>query len=157
MPLIDMRDMLQHAYRHGYAVGAFDLVSLGFLQGIMMAAEQARAPVVLSLAESHFDYFDFELVIHGGTGLADDQFRRLISNGIAKINYYTAPSDLAAQRDQENTKAENTCGDTGPAVGKYRIDSPLCNDEPDRSVVGHQCCAGPRITSRFYEVADHAG
>lgn len=59
MPLVDMKDMLQHAYRHGYAVGAFDLVSLDFLEGIMMAAEQARAPVILSLTESHFEYFDF--------------------------------------------------------------------------------------------------
>jgi fructose-bisphosphate aldolase class II len=63
MPLVDMKDMLQHAYRHDYAVGAFDLVSLDFLQGIMTAAEQARAPVILSLAESHFEYFDFELVM----------------------------------------------------------------------------------------------
>lgn len=35
------------------------------------------------------------LVIHGGTGLADDQFRKLITLGVAKINYYTALSELA--------------------------------------------------------------
>ncbi len=63
MPLVDMKDMLQHAYDHGYAVGAFDLVSLDFLEGIMSAAEKARAPVILSLAESHFEYFDFELAM----------------------------------------------------------------------------------------------
>jgi len=63
MPIVDMKDMLQHAYDHGYAVGAFDLVSLDFLEGIMSAAERARAPVVLSLAESHFEYFDFELIM----------------------------------------------------------------------------------------------
>jgi len=63
MPLVDMNDMLKHAYHHGYAVGAFDLVSLDFLQGILAAAERARAPVILSLAESHFEYFDFELVM----------------------------------------------------------------------------------------------
>jgi len=28
MPLVDMKDMLHHAYRNRYAVGAFDLVSL---------------------------------------------------------------------------------------------------------------------------------
>jgi fructose-bisphosphate aldolase class II len=27
MPIVDMKDMLLHAYRHGYAVGAFDVVS----------------------------------------------------------------------------------------------------------------------------------
>jgi fructose-bisphosphate aldolase class II len=58
-----MGDMLDHAYRKGYAVGAFDLVSLDFLEGIMGAAERCRAPVILSLAESHFDYFDFEYIM----------------------------------------------------------------------------------------------
>lgn len=63
MPLIHMKDMLDHAYAHGYAVGAFDLVSLDFLDAIMDAAERARAPVILSLAESHFEYFNFELAM----------------------------------------------------------------------------------------------
>ena len=63
MALVSMRDMLYHAYHNGYAVGAFDLVSLEFLEGIMAAAERCRSPVILSLAESHFDYFDFELMM----------------------------------------------------------------------------------------------
>lgn len=63
MPMVDMKQMLDHAYRHGYAVGAFDVVSLDFVSGIMDAAERTRSPVILSLAESHFDYFDFELLL----------------------------------------------------------------------------------------------
>lgn len=63
MPLVNMKDMLEHAHQHGYAVGAFDLVSLDFLKGIMVAAERCEAPVILSLAESHFQYFDFELLM----------------------------------------------------------------------------------------------
>lgn len=63
MPLINMRDMLTHAYKHKYAVGAFDLVSLDFLEAIVQGAERRRAPVILSLAESHFEYFDFELAM----------------------------------------------------------------------------------------------
>ncbi len=258
MPLVDMKDMLHHAYQHGYAVGAFDLVSLDFLEGIMMAAEQARAPVILNLVESHFESIDIELVmpaveaaatralvpvaihldhsasietavnainrgcngvkvdaahmdftenthitktmvetahacgvavegelgcvpgadgenaerhpgdmaytslaeakayvertgvdflaiaigtmhgdvkgkpkldyqrlkqineklsiplvIHGGTGLSDDQYRRLISNGVAKINYFTALSKVAVKKVKENTKANNGCAYTG--------------------------------------------
>lgn len=63
MALVNIRDMLDHAYQNGYAVGAFDLVSLDFLEGIMNAAERCHAPVILSLAESHFDYFNFDLVM----------------------------------------------------------------------------------------------
>ena len=253
-----MNDMLQHAYKHSYAIGAFDLVSLDFLQGIMTAAERSRAPVILSLAESHFEYFDLELlmpaveaaaerasvpvaihldhgasleaavaaishgcngvmvdasheplsnniqstlavvdmahacgvpvegelgyvpgiegedaerhpgefayttpeeakiyveetgvdflaisigtvhgrmkgkpkldfqrlkqinealciplVIHGGTGLSDDQFGQLITNGVAKINYYTALSDAAAKQIKENAETSAGSGYTG--------------------------------------------
>ena len=64
MPLVNMKDMLRHAHENRYAVGAFDLVSLDFLEGIMTAAEETRAPVILSLAESHFEYYDFELIMH---------------------------------------------------------------------------------------------
>ncbi len=253
MPLVDIKGMLQHAYDNRYAVGAFDLVSLDFLEGIISAAERSRSPVILSLAESHFDHYNFELlmaatetaaqnssapvaifldhgaglesavraintgcngvmvdashhplaentaltrevvemahscgipvegelgyvpgvegedaerhpgeiayttaaeareyarqtgidflavsigtvhgrmkdkpnldierlkeinqalqiplVIHGGTGLSDTQFRQLIDNGVAKINYYTALSDAAAQQIRSNvTNQEN--------------------------------------------------
>ena len=63
MPLVNMKDMLAHAYDHSYAVGAYDLVSLDFLEAIIQGAENCHAPVVLSLAESHFEYFDFELAM----------------------------------------------------------------------------------------------
>ena len=61
--LVHMGDMLRHAHANGYAVGAFDLVSLDFLQAIVAGAEQQRAPVILSLAESHYAYFDPELIM----------------------------------------------------------------------------------------------
>ena len=262
MPLVNMRDMLQHAYRNGYAVGGFDLVSLDFLEAIMSAAETRRSPVILSLAESHFEYYDFRLamaaaevaaqsasvpvaihldhgaslasavkainagcngvmvdasheslesnaattlkvvamahacgvpvegelgyvagvegedaekhpgevvytsvdeartyvdrtgvdflavsigtvhgrmkgepvldferlrqinetlklplVIHGGTGLSDGQFRELIANGVAKINYYTALADAAGAAMRANMMTDSRCGYTGIVKG----------------------------------------
>jgi len=262
MPLVDMRDMLNHAYRNGYAVGGFDLVSLDFLEAIVAAAENCRSPVILSLAESHFEHYDFELamaatekaarradvpvaihldhgathesavrainlgcngvmvdashgsfpvnvsqtrrvvemahacgvavegelgyvagvegedaakhpgeneftsveeakayvartgvdclavsigtvhgrlrgkprldierlkrlieavkiplVIHGGTGLAEEQYRKLISHGVAKINYYTALSDAAGSRVRANARADARGGYTGLVKG----------------------------------------
>lgn len=262
MPLVNMRDMVQHAYRNGYAVGGFDLVSLDFLEAILSAAEARRSPVILSLAESHFDYYDFRLamaaaevaaqrasvpvaihldhgasfesavkainagcngvmvdasheslesnvamtlqvvdmahacgipvegelgyvagvegedaerhpgavvytsvaearsyvertgvdflavsigtvhgrmkgepvldverlrqinetlnlplVIHGGTGLSDVQFGKLIANGVAKINYYTALADAAGTAMRANMAADSRCGYTGIVKG----------------------------------------
>ena len=70
MPLINMKDMLSHAYRHEYAVGAFDILSLDFLEAIVQAAENRQAPVILSLAEPHFKYFDFELAMAASVAAA---------------------------------------------------------------------------------------
>lgn len=63
MALVNMRDMLHHAYRKGYAVGAFDVDSLEFLQGIMTAAEACHSPVILNLVDYHFDNFDLEMIM----------------------------------------------------------------------------------------------
>ncbi len=63
MALVDMRDMIKHAYENRYAVGAFDLVSLDFLEAVIGAAERCRAPVILSVAEPHFAHYDFELMM----------------------------------------------------------------------------------------------
>jgi len=63
MALVNMRDMLRHAYENNYVVGAFDLVSLDFLEAVVDAAESARAPVILSVAEHHFAHYDLELMM----------------------------------------------------------------------------------------------
>lgn len=58
-----MRDLLQHAGRHGYGVGAFDIVSLEFLTAVVTAAEACRVPVVLSVAEPHSKFVDPEILM----------------------------------------------------------------------------------------------
>lgn len=63
MPLVNMRDMLYHAYNNNYAVGAFDLVNLDFLEAVIDAAEDCRSAVILSIAEPHFAHYDFELFL----------------------------------------------------------------------------------------------
>ncbi len=70
MPLTHMPDLLTHTYRHGYAVGAFNIQSLDFIEAIVQAAENQRAPVILSLAEPHFEYFDFELAMAASVAAA---------------------------------------------------------------------------------------
>ena len=63
MPLVDMRDMLNHAYQNNYAIGGFGLVSLDFLEAIIKAAESCRSPVILNLSEPLFNQHDFRLII----------------------------------------------------------------------------------------------
>ncbi len=54
MPLLDMRDMLHHAYQNNYAIGGFGLVNLDFLEAIIAAAELCRSPITLNLFRSAF-------------------------------------------------------------------------------------------------------
>jgi fructose-bisphosphate aldolase class II len=63
MPLVNMRDMLNHAHRNEYAIGGFQVLGLGFLDAILQAAEACRSPVILSLAEPHVGHCDFELAM----------------------------------------------------------------------------------------------
>lgn len=63
MPLVDMRDMLNHAYQNNYAIGGFGLVSLDFLEAIIKAAESCRSPAILNISEPIFKTNDFRLII----------------------------------------------------------------------------------------------
>lgn len=63
MPLVNAKDLLGHASRHGYAVCAFDMASLDFLAAGVQAAENCRAPVILSVAEPHLEYLAVEHIL----------------------------------------------------------------------------------------------
>ncbi len=63
MPLVHMTDIINHAHRHNYAVGAFGVCNQDFLEGVMQAAEDSRAPVILNMIESHFSVHDFDLFV----------------------------------------------------------------------------------------------
>ena len=46
------------------------------------------------------------LVMHGGTGISDDQFRAAIAGGISKINFATAIMNGAVENMRQATKSE---------------------------------------------------
>lgn len=126
--LVDMGDMLRHAYKQGFAVGAFDLVSLDFLQAIIAGAEAQRAPVILSLAESHYGYFDPELImpavrlaaersdvpvaIHLDHGSSLDAAVRGINQGFngVMVDASTAPLDENIARTRAVAEMARGCG-----------------------------------------------
>ena len=57
------------------------------------------------------------LVVHGGSGLSDDQYRKLIAHGVARINYYTALADISGDRIRANVKNNGHDGYTGLVKG----------------------------------------
>ena len=47
MPLVGTKEMFEKAYAEGYAIGAFNINNMEIIQGIVSAAQEQRAPMVL--------------------------------------------------------------------------------------------------------------
>jgi fructose-bisphosphate aldolase class II len=60
MALVNLNDLLRDARKRGYAVGSFNMVGFGFLNGILEAAEEESSPVILSIAEVHLPHMQVE-------------------------------------------------------------------------------------------------
>jgi fructose/tagatose bisphosphate aldolase len=102
MPLVSMKQMLQHALDEHYAVGHFNLNNLEFTQAILQAAEEERSPVILAVSPGYLSHLGgfarmkdiqkatgIPLVLHGGTGIPVPDIQTAISLGTAKINVNT--------------------------------------------------------------------
>ncbi len=50
MPLTGPKEMFDRAYREGYAVGAFNVNNMEIIQGIMLAAAEEQAPLILQVS-----------------------------------------------------------------------------------------------------------
>ncbi|HOO12233.1 MAG TPA: class II fructose-bisphosphate aldolase, partial [Bacillota bacterium] len=50
MPLVTSTDMFQKAYQGKYAVGAFNVNNMEIIQGIVDAAKEEQAPLILQVS-----------------------------------------------------------------------------------------------------------
>ena len=46
--LVSLREIVADAYQNGYAVGAFNCLSLENVEGAIMAAEELNSPIILN-------------------------------------------------------------------------------------------------------------
>lgn len=60
MALINLKDLLGHAKENRYAVGAFNITDLNFIDYLIDAALEERSPIILQVAEVHFRYLNLE-------------------------------------------------------------------------------------------------
>ncbi len=56
MPLVNTKEMLQKAYREGYAVGAFNVNNMEIIQGISGACRDVNSPVILQVSSGARKY-----------------------------------------------------------------------------------------------------
>jgi len=103
MAFVTLKKVLDRAYRQHYAVGAFNIIDLGFLEAIILAAHRSVSPVILNIAEVHFPYVtmenivpaareiagreNFDIVLNLDHGLTMDAIERALSNGFTSIMF----------------------------------------------------------------------
>jgi fructose-bisphosphate aldolase class II len=71
MPLVNLKTILDKAYRDQYAVGAFNIINLTFLEAIIAAAQKQKSPVILNIAEVHFPFLTLENIVPLAKGVAE--------------------------------------------------------------------------------------
>ncbi|KPJ60492.1 MAG: hypothetical protein AMJ46_05605 [Latescibacteria bacterium DG_63] len=63
MALLTNRELLQKAFKEGYAVGAFNINNMEFIQAIASAAEEEKSPVIIAVSEGAIKYAGLDFIV----------------------------------------------------------------------------------------------
>jgi len=72
MPLVTTKEMLKKAQAERYAVGAFNANNLEYVQAIIEAAEEEKAPVILQASQGAIKYAGLKMVVAMVKAAAED-------------------------------------------------------------------------------------
>lgn len=64
MPLVTTKEMFKKAYEGGYAIGAFNVNNMETVQGIVEAAKQTNAPLILQVSSGARKYAKHAYLVH---------------------------------------------------------------------------------------------
>jgi len=70
MPMEPLLPMLKQAQAAGFAVGAFDILTLEGAEAIVEVAEEERSPVILAIAEQHLEVVHLDTISHSLLAMA---------------------------------------------------------------------------------------
>ena len=101
MPFTGPKEMFARAYKEGYAVGAFNVNNMEIIQGIMMAASEERAPLILQVSAGARKYAgqnyiiklieaalmetDLPVVLHLDHGMDFDICKACVDGGFTSV------------------------------------------------------------------------
>lgn len=119
MALVSLQEILRDAHEMRYGVGLFNILDLQMLRGIMEAAEQERAPVIIGVAEVHLPILPFSwaahlmteaakrldvpVCLHFDHGMTTDAILAAIHAGFTSVMY--DGSALPFEENVKNTRA----------------------------------------------------
>lgn len=103
MPFVPAHELINRAYREGYAIGAFNVNNMEIVQAIVEAAEAERSPAILQASQGAIRYAGIEyitalareaarstsvpLALHLDHGTDFNQVIRCIRNGFSSVMY----------------------------------------------------------------------
>ncbi len=124
MGLVSGKEVLERAYRGGYAIGAFNGTNIEITRAIVEAAEEESAPVFLQLSMGILDYLGFEIgvgmamaaassakvpvVLHLDHGRNLEQCVLCLRNGFTSIMYDGTEKLLEEIRAKEGSKGPDS-------------------------------------------------
>jgi hypothetical protein len=128
MAIASLKSLLEKAAMHDYAVGAFNVHNLDFIQGVMEAAAEMRSPVILAIAPVSIEYAGLEtlvrlarfyaenasvpVAVHLDHGKDVDTVRRAILAGCSSVMFdgSSLPFEENVRRTREVVEAAHGAG-----------------------------------------------
>lgn len=137
--LVTLNEVLRDAQKNKYAVGLFNTVNYEMAMGVIAAAEEANAPVIIGTAEVLLTASDLDslaplltaaakrakapVVLHFDHGLSEDKIRKAIDLGFSSIMYdcsgldyehnLRAVAEMTAYAHQRGVTVEGELGHVG--------------------------------------------
>lgn len=60
MAMLSLKEILAQADKHKFGIGAFNVVDSNFADAIFTAAKEQASPIIINMAQVHFEHFDVE-------------------------------------------------------------------------------------------------
>lgn len=154
MSLVTLKPLLEDAGKRSYAVGAFNVVNMETVRGVIKAAEELKSPVILQLAEVHLPAAPIEymapimieaahrahvpVAVHFDHGTSFESIALAIKSGFSSIMFdgasYTLEDNIRLTKEvvklgrSFGVTIEAELGQVGGAEdGNKHVDSHLTN------------------------------
>lgn len=103
MSLVTLKELMQDALRHQYAVGMFNTLNLEMIKGVIRAAEELHSPAIIAVAEVHAPFNPLSLIgpimveaarnakvpiaVHLDHGLSEPMIRQALELGFTSVMF----------------------------------------------------------------------
>ena len=160
--LVTLRELLPQARRAQYAVGLFNTVNLEMAMGVLAAAEEARAPVIIGTAEILLPYAPLEVLaglllpmarratvpvaVHFDHGLTVENTIKAMELGFSSVMF-----DVSTLPVEENIQAVRAMTERAHGRG-VSVEAELGHvGDAQLQDAGEDCFTQPEEAARFAE------